>query len=57
MNGEEGEMGKKTPSRPKQSKTKPPKDLSAGPRATNIKAGVRLQGAFVKSWSTSGDAD
>lgn len=50
-------MGKKTPSRPKQSKTKPPKDLSAGPRATNIKAGVRLQGTFVKSWSTSGDAD
>ena len=49
-------MGRKTPSRPKQSTTKRPKDLSAGPRATNVKAGVRLQPTFVKSWSTSGDA-
>ena len=49
-------MGKKTTSRSKQSK-KAPKDLSAGPKAAQVKAGATRRSTFIKSWSTSGDAD
>ena len=50
-------MSKKTQPRPRKSRVAAPKDLPAGRRATNVKAGVKLRPTFVKSWSTSGDAD
>ncbi len=48
-------MTRKPRAHAKPSKAKP-RDLPAGPKATNIKAGVRLKPCFITSYSTSGDA-
>ena len=51
-------MTKKRRIRAQSMKTKAPRDLSAGPSARKVKAGlsVKLERCFVKSWSTSGGA-
>ena len=47
-------MTRKQQTRPKSSKVKALKDLSARPLAAKVKAGYKLERCFVKSWSTSG---
>ena len=47
-------MGKRPRNPLKANKAKRPRDLSAGPKAASVKAGIKLKPCFITSYSTSG---